>query len=311
LTAKYNHLRSRLTPFGLADSIVIDFLPGERPSSNVSPDIPALVDFTSFDLLVDLRYDLPARLLDMFNKKVLINIDPSYYEGAVKSGVYPEPKHDLLFTIGHSAADVGAQTGWQRILPCVFLDEWPFAYVSEEHSPWTTIAHWWSDDDWEDSKRKGFEPFMMLPKKSRARFELALNLEHKGEQEIIESCGFKVFEAGEVVSSPVDYRLFIQRSLGEFSCARPGYVKRQTGWISDRTVCYLASGKPCVVQDTGFDKIFSPGTGLRPFSDLNGAVSAIEAVMENYEREAIAARSLAEEHFDAHKICASLLSRAF
>src|SRR5262249_10586837 len=125
------------------------------------------------------------------------------------------------------------------------------------------------------------------------------------------SHGFKVHNAHEIAASPFDYRSFIQNSAGEFSCAKPSYVKRQAAWISDRTVCYLASGRPCVVQNTGPGSLLPADcSGLHRFSDLGSATAAINHVIENYESEARAARSLAEEFFDAHKVCRSLLTRA-
>jgi hypothetical protein len=141
-------------------------------------------------------------------------------------------------------------------------------------------------------------------------FELALNLEHKEEQELIESHGFKVHDAHKIVASTIDYRSFIQGSAGEFSCAKPSYVSLQTGWISDRTINYLATGRPCVVQDTGPSRFLRNRFGLRRFSDLVGAINEIETVMKNYDDEARAARSIAEEFFDAKKVCAALLTRS-
>ena len=192
----------------------------------------------------------------------------------------------------------------------MFLDEWPFTLGSSD-LPWTTVAHWWGEpQSYDDSKREGFRAFMTIPSKACARFELALNVEHEEEQARIESYGFKVHDAHKIVSSPLDYRSFIQNSAGEFSCAKPGYVKLQTAWISDRTLCYLASGKPCVVQNTGPSRFLPSNKGLHRFFDLNDAVRAIRTVVANYESEARAARSLAEEFFDAKKVCHSLLERA-
>ena len=116
---------------------------------------------------------------------------------------------------------------------------------------------------------------------------------------MIESHGFKVHDAHKIVATPVDYRSFIQNSAGEFSCAKASYVKRKTAWISDRTLCYLACGRPCVVQNTGPSRLLPTHSGLHRFSDLSGAVKAINTVIENYEREALAARSIAEE-FSMH-----------
>jgi hypothetical protein len=236
----------------------------------------------------------------------LINIDPGLYEEALAKGAYPEPTHDLLFSISECAGKNGARN-WIYTPPCVYLDEWPFIQGSSGAS-WTTVGHWWSDSY--DSKREGFSPFMSIPSKVHARFELALNIEAENEQKRIESYGFTVHDPHKIVSTTSDYRTFIQKSAGEFSCAKPSYVRRQTAWVSDRTLCYLATGRPCVVQDTGASRVLPNNKGLHRFSDLNGAVKSLETVLANYDGESRAARSLAEELFDAHKVCGAVLARA-
>jgi hypothetical protein len=309
LLAKYKYLQKMLRPFKLDRNLIVDFLSKKESSGRLHEiGLPCLGSLGRFDLLVDFRYDLPQRLFDAFQRTALVNIDPTYYDQAMAGGAYHEPKHDLLFSIGEAMTGQSiANKNWLYTPPCVFLDEWPFIAGSKD-APWTTIAHWWGDP--EDSKRKAFEPFMMVPSKVHAHFELALNLEHTDEQRLIESHGFKVHDAHIIAATPLNYRSFIQNSAGEFSCAKPGYVKRKTAWVSDRTLCYLASGRPCVVQDTGPSQFLPTHSGLHRFSDLSGAVKAINTVIGNYEREALAARSVAEEFFDAHKVCTSLLSRA-
>jgi hypothetical protein len=311
LLAKYKYLQKRLSPFKLDANLVVDFLSKEKLSGRLDQiALPCLDSLGPFDLLVDLRYDLPKRLFDVFRRTVLINIDPGLYEQALAAGVYPKPGHDLLFSIGETGQAI-VNKNWLYTPPCVFLDEWP-PTVGSKDAPWTTIAHWWGEapDKDEESKRRAFEPFMMLPSKVDAHFELALNLEHDEEQRLIESYGFKVHDAHKIVATPSDYRSFIQSSAGEFSCAKAGYVKSKTAWISDRTLCYLASGRPCVIQNTGPSRFLPDQSGLHRFFDLSDAVKAINAVIENYEHESLVARSIAEEFFDAHKVCRSLLSRS-
>jgi hypothetical protein len=308
LCARYEQLRKILSTFGLAQNLVVDFSCNEEVEAPLrEAALPSLQALGPFDLLVDLRYDLPERLFAAFRRKVLINIDPGQYEEALADGVYPYPKHDLLFSIGENA--VTGHEKWEHTPPCVFLGEWPYT-VGSRDAPWTTIAHWWGDDYF-DSKRQGFRPVMTIPSQvRRARFELALNLEHTEEQRRIEAYGFKVHDAHKVAASPAEYRSFIQNSIGEFSCAKPSYVRRQTAWISDRTVNYLASGRPCVVENTGPSSFLPSDFGLHRFSNFDGAVKALERVMENYDAECRAARLLAEEFFDARKVCNSLLSRS-
>jgi hypothetical protein len=151
---------------------------------------------------------------------------------------------------------------------------------------------------------------MSIPSKVDTRFELALSIGDKAEQERIESYGFTVHDPYKILTTTSAYRTFIQKSAGEFSCAKPPYVKLQTAWVSDRTLCYLATGRPCIVQNTGPSHFLPNNKGLHRFSDFNGAVKAFETVLANYESESNAARFLAEEFFDAHKVCGALLARA-
>jgi len=160
-----------------------------------------------------------------------------------------------------------------------------------------------------DGKRDGFMPLMDIPSVISAPFKLALD--EAWERQRIEDHGFELVNAHEVAATPLGYRAFIQGSLGEFSAAKPSYVRLRTAWISDRTVCYLASGKPCVVEDTGpIDSLSRFDKGLHRFADRSGAIRALERVLADYDTEALSARSLAEELFDSKKVCHRILSLA-
>jgi len=107
------------------------------------------------------------------------------------------------------------------------------------------------------------------------------------------------------------YQSYIRGSRGEFSCAKPSAIRSQNAWISDRTVCYLASGKPAVVQNTGPSSYLPNGEGLFRFSTIAEAAAALAAVNADYERHCRAARSFAEAYFDAGKIIETILDAAF
>ena len=129
---------------------------------------------------------------------------------------------------------------------------------------------------------------------------------------MLESQGWRVRHAYEVASSPESYQRYVQRSRGEFSCARPSCLWFQNAWVSDRTACYLASGKPVVVQHTG-PSSFLPdagGEGMFRFKTLDEAAGALEQINANYERHCRAARELAEAHFDSNKEIERVLNAA-
>jgi hypothetical protein len=310
-------LKEALKPFSLDQSILVDFL-----SDKVDlRDVATTVDVDSFDLLFDLRYNLPERLRKRAKRSALLDIDPGILQIALSGGGYPDPKHDLFFSIGSAGTPTARFTDagkrWIHTHPCVHLPEWPMRPASP-NAPWTTVAHWWNNGVWmvdeageaySDAKRDGFAPLMDIPSVIRSPFKLALD--ETWERQRIEDHGFQVVDAREVAGTPVAYRDFIQGSLGEFSAAKPSYVRLRTGWLSDRTICYLASGKPCVVEDTGpIESLKDFKQGLHRFMDRNSAIRALEHVLAHYEAEALSARSIAEELFDSQKVCHRVLSFA-
>ena len=211
LQARLAYLKTLLSPFGI-DAIAVDYSSdADRVSVLHNAQLPTLEHFGRFDLLFDLRYDLPRRLLGYARRSALLDIDPGHLHFALAKGDYPEPKHDVFFTIGETVSRskyvIGTGRTWVYTPPCVSLPEWPFS-PAPPGAPWTTVAQWWSDiwmpDEtgvlFHDEKREGFRPFMDLPGKVTARFELALNLgDDPVEKARIERHGFNG-QSGERVS---------------------------------------------------------------------------------------------------------------
>lgn len=190
---------------------------------------------------------------------------------------------------------------------------------------------------YENNKRVSFLQFVELPRRIPQILELALCL-GKGDPEddaievdprwrpqnfrsaeatdyvgdaqdrqMLERHGWRLCHAHDVAGSPERYRAYIQGSRGEFSCAKPSCIRFQNAWVSDRTLCYLASGKPVVVQHTGPSAFLPNGEGMFRFSTLEEAVAALAAIDANYERHCRAAREIAEAHFDAKDILEKIL----
>ena len=248
-------------------------------------------------------------------------------------------------TVGTSTAlfpDCGIS--WINIRPAVSLELWPYSY-NPDADAFTTISGWWGDGGrgefvtdydelvYENNKRVTFLEYVDLPQRTPQTLELALNL---GTEEIDEDemeptkltsdgqpitdyrgdavdrrklldHGWKIADPYKVANSPAAYQAYIQNSRGEFSCAKPSYIKFQSAWVSDRTICYLASGKPVVVQDTGPSSFLPDGEGMFRFSTMGEAVDAITTINANYEKHCSAAREIAESYFDARKIAADIL----
>jgi glycosyltransferase involved in cell wall biosynthesis len=123
----------------------------------------------------------------------------------------------------------------------------------------------------------------------------------------IAAAGWRIADAATVTATPWTYRDYIAQSRGEFSVAVNLEVKTRSGWFSDRTAAYLATGKPVVVQDTGFSEDLPCGDGLFAFNTIDDAIAAIEAIGRDYRRHCLAARRVAEKHFDARRVIARIL----
>jgi len=122
--------------------------------------------------------------------------------------------------------------------------------------------------------------------------------------------GWRVRDSVAVASTPWDYQRYIQDSRGEFSCAKAHCIRLQNAWVSDRTLCYLATAKPAIVQYTGPSRILPHCEGLFRFKDPGEAAAHVRTALNDYERHCRSARALAEEHFDAKNVLRSVLERA-
>jgi hypothetical protein len=168
----------------------------------------------------------------------------------------------------------------------------------------------WSDE-WvangtsthENNKRVSFLEFVSRPQRTSQPLELALHLGNgdADDRRRLEDHGWRVRHSVEVASTPEDYAAYVRGSRGEFSCVKPSCLKLRNAWVSDRTLCYLASGKPVVVQDIGQSAFLPTGEWACLFSTLDEAAEAFGAINADHERHCRAARAIAEEHFDARR----------
>jgi hypothetical protein len=126
----------------------------------------------------------------------------------------------------------------------------------------------------------------------------------------MQKSGWRHVAVDEVAGDTGTYREYIQCSRAEFTVARDQYVRPRTGWFSDRSACYLMSGRPVITQETGFSKFLPTGIGLFGYESMDGILSAIDAIESNYEVNANAAREIAAEYFDADKVVGELMETA-
>jgi len=318
-------LRQRLHPYGLDRSVAVVAWTRERPDVEPPPGCAAFADVAqAADLLINFTYAMPLAVLERFRRTALIDIDPGLTQLWLAYGQMQVAPHSLYFTtgetVGRSALVPDCGLPWIYTPPCVALDAWPVTPAPPQ-APFTTVSGWYAqewvatpDGFYCNDKRAGFLPFLDLPRRTRQPLELALALGEDAtadeEARELRSRGWRVRHADEAAGTPEDYRRYIQGSRGEFSAVKPSCVRLQNAWISDRTLCYLASGRPAVVQHTGPSQILPSEGGLFRFQTLEQAAAMLEAVADDYPHQCRLARELAAEHFDAAKVVRRLIERA-
>jgi hypothetical protein len=201
----------------------------------------------------------------------------------------------------------------------VILDWWrPKPGDGPPRPSFTTVASWKQtakDIEWQGelltwSKDVQFQHVLDLPRRVSRPLELALAIDDDAAVARLSAAGWTVVPAGPLSDDLDGYRDYVRASAGEFSVAKAQYARLRSGWFSDRTACYLAAGRPAVVQDTGFGSVLPVGEGLFAFDTIDEAAAAIEAIDSDYERHARAAAELAREHFDAEVVLGRMLADA-
>jgi hypothetical protein len=277
----------------------------------------------SAELLINLGGHLTlAPLLERIRRKAYIDVDPGFtqfWHAGGNTGTHLQG-HDFYFTVGENigTALCPIPTGgirWRPIRQPVVLEHWP---VSAAGSPgrFTTIASWRGPygpvhhaGRTYGLKVHEFRKFVELPRRVPQRFEIALDIHPADgkDLDLLRRHGWHVVDPGEVVPDPEEFRRYVQASGAEFSAAQGIYVETGSGWFSDRTVRYLASGKPALVQDTGFSRNYPVGEGLIPFRTLEEAAAGAERIVRDYDKHCRAARALAEKLFDSDKVLGRLI----
>lgn len=231
--------------------------------------------------------------------------------------------HDLHLTFGANIGRRGCDlpTGgitWHPVRPPILLDAFPAVTAPSTHRV-TTVASWrgpYGAVTWNGMtyplKHHEFRRLLPLPRLVEAEYDLALSIDQAevSDLEALDREGWRVTDAAVVAGTPEAYRAWVQASTAEISAAHGVYAHTACGWISDRTAAYLASGCPAVVQSTGVESTIPTGEGLLTFTDLDGAARALRSVLDDFDRHAKTARSLAEDLFDAVAIAAHVCELA-
>jgi hypothetical protein len=261
-------------------------------------------------------------ILSAANRRIFLDIDPGFGQMWRNHGLADIFQgHDDHVTIGENIGQEGCTIptcglSWITAPQPVVLDEWPWQRGVPQR--YTSVVSWrgaYGPVEHEGStyglRVHEFRKFAGLPRQSRSKFEIALDIDlaDARDLQILRDCGWTVTNPRAMAGDPWRYRSYIQGSRGEFTVAKNMYVESRSGWFSDRTMCYLASGRPAIVQDTGFTQRYPAGEGLIAFSNLEEAARALESVEKDYERHSKAARRLAETHFASEVVIGRLLER--
>ena len=245
-------------------------------------------------------------------RRAFIDSDPAFTQLAIAKA---EPwyvkffqQFSHLFTFGSNigtpacAIPVGDFL-WHKTWQPVVLDEWQTDRAFRDR--FSTVMTWAIESfaDVGGNKDEEFIKYLDLPSRTSQPLELAIN----GPQALLRAHGWSTVAAMGVSRSTDDYRDFIQASKAEFGVAKQTYVATHSGWFSDRTECYLASGRPALVQDTGWTAHLPSGEGLLAFSSPDEALAGIDAINGSYQAHARRAREIASDHFDADRVLPRLL----
>jgi hypothetical protein len=292
----------------------------------VGPPPSELESVAAEATLVNISGHLQAPpLMCAFRRRVMIDLDPGFTQFWLVQGV-PGANvegHDAYFTVGELIGTPACQipTGgieWQAVRPPVVLDDWP-AIAPDGLDRFTTIGSWrGAFGPIEHGGRSyglkvhEFRKFFELPRRSGHEFEIALDIhpdDHR-DLEALHENGWQIVDPRDVAGDPDAFRAYIQGSGAEFSVAQGIYVETNSGWFSDRTTRYLASGRPALVQDTGLSHTLPVGDGLIGFRTLEEAVDGAADIVARYMEHAAGARRIAEEYFDAERVLARFCEQA-
>ena len=278
----------------------------------------------SADLLLNISGMLgEAELVSHVPVRVYLDLDPAFNQlwNAVQGIDMRFGGHTHFVTIGQAIGDPRCTVpscglDWLKTFQPVVLDQWPVA-GQIRHDALTTIANWRGYGSIEHNGRHygqkvhSLRQYISLPTLTDERFLLALAIHPDETKDLaaLSANGWRLAAPGKVACDPASYRQFIQGSKAEFGIAKSGYVVSGCGWFSDRSACYLASGRPVIAQDTGFSRFLPTGEGLFAFNSTEAVLEGVNRLRADYAKHARRARAIAEEFFDSRKVLTRLLEQ--
>jgi len=198
----------------------------------------------------------------------------------------------------------------------IVLSEWPeqsggggaFTSIGSWRGPYAPIEHRGTTYG---LRAHEFRIFAALPKLAQGKFEVALEIAsvETRDIELLKTNGWSLADPEVIAADPWVYREYIQHSAAEFMATKGIYVHTRSGWFSERSICYLASGRPVLAQDTGLGKLLPHGQGLLLFSTIEEAADGVAQILGNHAAHSRSARAIAEECFRSDKVLGDLLRK--
>jgi hypothetical protein len=276
------------------------------------------------DLLVNLAGTVrDAAVLDAVPRRLFVDLDPAFTQLWHTQGIdLGLDRHTSFASVGLTlherdctVPDCGRR--WRPTLPPIALDHWPAATAAPSEGV-TAIANWRSYGSIEHEgvrhgqKAHSTRELIDLPALAGEPIRFALLIDSGEEADIrgLRSHGWELIDPVAATATCERYARFVRSSAAELGIAKEGYVLSRCGWFSDRSACYLASGRPVLAQRTGWERALPEGLGLLGFSSAAEAAQQLALLRREPQRHAQAARALAEEHLDARRVLPELLAGA-
>lgn len=282
--------------------------------------------YRSADLIINLHGGTPplpehsatGRLVYLCTDPVEVEVELFHNVQATIDFLAP---HCAFFTWGLSygtpdcRVPVSKRFPFRPTLPPVLLDLWRRP-SGEAGDVFTTVGNWrqlhremrFRGEVYTWSKHHEFLKLLDLPARAGRRFELALSSYDDADRELLERHGWRVRPAVEVSADLDAYRRYLAASRGELTVAKDQNVRLRSGWFSERSAQYLATGRPVITQETGFSNVLPTGEGLFAFSTIDQAVAAVDSIDSDYERQSRAAAAIAGDFFDYRVVLPKLLA---
>ncbi|HEV3271848.1 MAG TPA: hypothetical protein VGZ93_06680 [Candidatus Methylacidiphilales bacterium] len=316
LSANLAHWNAVKNEFGLEGRATLLF-------DGRSEELPGLVGFARdaeflFNISGHFKH---GDVLAAAREKIYLDIDPAFTQ--IWAEIYKSDMnldgHDKFVSIGRHLGKKGCRAplagrAWLPAGVPVVLDYFTNPNAEQPGDVWTTFTHWYGypqveyDGMWYGNKSEEFARLADLPKKTGEKLEIATDLhpEDQATRQFLEG-GWRLVDARPLNTPWRRYRDYLAQSRGEFCVAKNGYVRSRCGWFSDRSVAYLALGRPVILQETGWTDFYPHGEGLLAFHDEESARNALETVAKDPVKHGRAARRIAETHCSAPVVLNQLL----